>query len=70
MEPTAQPPAAAESAVAPGTVGETPMVEREAPETHEVINADLEQGIIEDDVQVARIFQESQEREAVYVMAA
>lgn len=70
VEPTAQPPAAAESAVAPGTVGETPMVEREAPETHEVINADLEQGIIEDDVQVARIFQESQEREAVYVMAA
>jgi len=90
VEPTAQPPAAAESAVAPGTVGETPMVEREAPETHEVINADLEQGIIEafhlaaaelhpvnackyqcypaltfrpqDDVQVARIFQESQER--------
>ena len=36
VEPTAQPPAAAESAVAPGTVGETPMVEREAPETHEV----------------------------------
>ena len=36
VEATAQPPAAAQSAVAPGTVGETPMVEREAAETHEV----------------------------------
>lgn len=67
VEPTPQPPAAAESTVAPGNpgaVGETP-VEREA-ETHEVAD-DLELGIVQDDVQVAR---DSQEREAVYVMAA
>lgn len=67
VEPTPQPPAAAESTVAPGNpgaVGETP-VEREA-ETHEVAD-DLERGIVQDDVQVAR---DSQEREAVYVMAA